>query len=354
MNVKMNKKQLFITISLSTLGIALVALPGASARRQDQQPSASTHAQSKAQALKTQVHALPACEQQPQVQVFTCGGDEEGLAQDNVRVGVGSALASIADDEDDMQVVLGPGSSWLGVGVTEVNAEKVKELKLPAERGALLGKIIADSPAAKAGLKENDVVIEINGQRVEGAEQFRRMVREIPAGRTAQFTIWRDGRSQTVSVTLGKSDQHQFSFSDKPGAFTFHMPEISPMPSFSGLGDFAVSFLGQPRLGIDAENLDGEFGHFFGAPEGEGILVRGVFEDSPAAKAGLKVGDVITVLNGERIRTIGELRERMAENKADKTVKLGVLRNKSALTLTVELPPPPKHQEHHSSLRTNI
>lgn len=350
----MNKKQLFITIGLNTLGIALIALPGASARRQDQQPSASTHAQSKAQALKTQANALPACEQEPQVQVFTCSGDEGGLAQDNVRVAVGSALASIADDEDDMQVVLGPGGSWLGVGVTEVNAEKVKELKLPAERGALLGKIIADSPAAKAGLKENDVVTEINGQRVEGAEQFRRMVREIPAGRAAQFTIWRDGHSQSVSVTLGKSDQRQFSFSDKPGAFAFHMPEISPMPSFSGLGDFAVSFLGQPRLGIDAENLDGEFGNFFGAPEGEGILVRGVFEDSPAAKAGLKVGDVITSLNGERIRTIGELREKIAENKADKTVKLGVLRNKSALTLTVELPAPPKHQEQHSSLRTNI
>ena len=126
------------------------------------------------------------------------------------------------------------------------------------------------------------------------------------------------------------------------------------MPSFSGLGDFAVSFLGQPRLGIDAENLDGEFGYFFGAPDGEGILVRGVFEDSPAAKAGLKVGDVITSLNGDRIRTIGELREKMVANNDQKTVKLGVLRSKNTLTLTVELPAPAKHQDHHSSFRTNI
>ena len=125
-----------------------------------------------------------------------------------------------------------------------------EELKLPAERGAFLGKVVADSPAAKAGLKENDVVTEINGQRVEGAEQFRRMIREIPAGRTAQFTIWRDGHSETLSVTLGKSDEHQFSFSDRPGTFAFHMPEVGPMPSFSGLGDFAFSFLGRPRLGI--------------------------------------------------------------------------------------------------------
>ena len=311
-----------IAVGASALGGALIALPGVSARPQDPQASG------------VQVE----CEQERQVQVFDCTQDQ---GENKVRV----------VDDDDMQVVLGPSSSWLGVGVTEVNAEKVKELKLPAERGALLGRVVADSPAAKAGLKENDVVTEINGQRVEGAEQFRRMIREIPAGRTAQFTIWRDGHSESLSVTLGKADQHQFSFSEGPGAF--HMPEVSPMPSFSGLGDFAFSFLGQPRLGVDAENLDGEFGHFFGAPDGEGILVRGVFEDSPAAKAGLKVGDVITGLNGDRIRTIGELREKMAANRDQKTVKLGVLRNKSALTLTVELPAPAKHQEH-SSLRTNI
>lgn len=346
----MNKKQFFTAVGLSALAIALVALPGASARGQNPQSSATPHAQSRPPALDTQVEMLPSCDQDPQVKVFTCAQDEEDQAVNSVR----SAIASIAEGDDDVQVVLGPGSSWLGVGVSEVTAESVKELKLPAEHGALLGKIVADSPAAKAGLKENDVVTEINGQRLEGAEQFRRMIREIPAGRTAQFTIWRDGRSQTISVTLGKSDQHQFPFSDKPGTFAFHMPEVSPMPSFSGLGDFAASFLGQPRLGIDAENLDGEFGNFFGAPEGEGILVRGVFDDSPAAKAGLKVGDVITTLNGERIRTIGELREKMLQSKAEKAVKLGVLRNKSALTLTVELPAPPKHQEHHGSVRTNI
>jgi len=338
----MNRKRLFTTIGAGTLGIAVVALPGASARLQDPQLS------SKIPAPSVEVEMLQDCEEEPQVQVFDCAED-----QDKVAVALDSAPVSIVDD-DDMQVVIGPSSSWLGVGVADVNAEKVKELKLPAERGALLGRVVADSPAAKAGLKENDVVAEINGQRVEGAEQFRRMIREIPSGRTAEFTIWRDGRSQTLSVTLGKSDQRQFSFSDGPGAFAFHMPEVSPMPSFSGLGDFAFSYLGQPRLGIDAENLDGEFGHFFGAPEGEGILVRGVFEDSPAAKAGLKVGDVITSLNGDRIRTIGELREKMVATKDQKTVKLGVLRNKSPLTLTVELPAPAKHQEHHNSLRTNI
>jgi serine protease DegQ len=109
-----------------------------------------------------------------------------------------------------------------------------------------------------------------------------------------------------------------------------------------------------PRLGVDAENLEGEFGNFFGAPGGEGILVRGVFPDSSAAKAGLKVGDVITGLDGEKIRSIGELRGKLAEKKAEKSIKLGVVRNKSALSLTVELPPPPEKKVHRNAERTNI
>src|SRR5262249_38246883 len=162
------------------------------------------------------VKILHECEPQ-QVQVFDCTRDED-QGQSSVRVALDSALASIGD-EDNMQVALGPGSSWLGVGVTEVDAEKVKELKLPSERGALLGEVVAVSPGAKDEHKENDVVSKIHDQRVEGDDQFRRMVREIPAGRTAQFTIWRDGHSETLSVTLGKSDEHQFSFSDGPGTF---------------------------------------------------------------------------------------------------------------------------------------
>src|SRR2546426_792502 len=100
-------------------------------------------------------------------------------------------------------------ASGLGVETAEVNAEKTKELKLPAERGVLLTEIVPDSPAAKAGLKANDVVTEFNGQRVEGAAQFRRLIRETPAGRTVQLTVWRDGRSQTISVTLGESEQRR-------------------------------------------------------------------------------------------------------------------------------------------------
>lgn len=261
-------------------------------------------------------------------------------------------------DDEPMHGLLG-GSSWLGVETTEVTADKVKQLKLPAERGALLGKIVPESPAAKAGLKENDVVLEINGQRIEGTAQFRRMIREIPSGRATQLTVWRDGRSQNVSVTLGKSEARMAIQMPQgmPGNFKFRMPEVPELPDMPGLNDlqnFSISIGGQPRLGIDAEDLQGDFGNYFGAPEGEGILVRGVFPDSPAAKAGLKVGDVITSLDGERLHSLGDLREKML-NKHDATsLKIGLLRNKSEMSVTVELPQPIRKEMHHITERTNI
>jgi serine protease Do len=302
----MNSKQVFMTMGLGALTVALVALPGSSA------------------------HTTKAQEPENHINIAS------------------------ADDDGDVQVFVNSGGSWLGARISEVTPGKVKELKLPAERGVVLGKIVPDSPAAKAGLKESDVVTEINGQRVEGTEQFRRMIHEIPAGRVAQFTVWRDGRSQTVAVTLGQSElshAHTFVSPALPGNFSFEMPKI---PELGDLFENGMWMSSRTRLGIDAEDVEGDFGNYFGAPEGEGILVRGVFPDTPAAKAGLKVGDVITSVDGERVRSVGELREKMVQKREEKAVKLGLIRNKAPISLSVELPAPEEKKEFHSGERTHI
>ena len=325
----MNTRQILTGLGGCALAIGLVALPGASARRAN--PGGA----------KQEQHPTQADENQEAT-------SELRQALENVQL----ARVVAGDGDDDVQVFVDSKSGWLGVGINEVTSDKVKELKLPAERGVVLGKIVPDSPAAKAGLKESDVITDINGERVEGTEQFRRMIREIPAGRAAQFTVWRDGRSQTLSVTLGKQEmRHANTFVAPaiPGSFAFEMPEA--MGDLLEGGPWANS---RTRLGIDAENVDGEFGNYFGAPEGEGILVRGVFPDSPAAKAGLKVGDVITSINEQRIRSVGELRSKLAEKHENKTVTLGLIRNKAAVNVSVELPPPAEKREFRSGVRTSI
>jgi C-terminal processing protease CtpA/Prc len=355
----MNKRNLLVIGGAAALGLALIALPASSAGPQKPDASAIARLQQRIDALEAKLQAQLEREQDQQAVLADADALEESARaltlenQEPAQIEVQPKIAT-----DDLNISIGDdGSSWLGVETHEVTADKAKELKLSAERGVVLGKIVPDSPAAKAGLKENDVVTEINGQRVEGAAQFRRMIHEIPAGRTIQLTMWRDGRTQTVSATLAKSEERRHVMTrvaPMPGTFAFRMPEMPEIPPMEWSGNMV--FGGQPRLGIDAEDLNGQLGAFFGAPDGEGILVREVNSGSPAEKAGVKAGDVITSINGERIRTVGELREKLSgkRDEKDRTVKLGVLRNKNEISLSAELPAPAARTKHVFSRRTSI
>jgi serine protease Do len=352
----MNQSRMWTSLGLGALSIVLTALPGSSTQTKETAKAARTAQSASQEVTQPQVRVNPNLV----VQTDPLDNDVYVLVNE---VGDADTLVREFDDpkntdDDNLQIFMGSGGGWLGVGVSEVSPDKVKSLKLPEERGALLGKIVPDSPAAKAGLKENDVVLDINGQRIEGTEQFRRMIHEIPAGRTANLTVWRDGRSQSIKVTVGKQEAGNMKvFADGPKSFAFKMPTMPAMPDLSGLEHlrtFSMVSPGRPLLGIDAENLEGDFGHFFGAPDGEGVLVRGVFANSAAAKAGLKVGDVITSLNGERIHNASELREKLMTSREGKSLKLGVLRNKSGVTLNVEIPQQKEEEEHFLSERTNI
>jgi serine protease Do len=351
----MNKRNLLTIGGVAAFSLALIALPAAPAKSQTPNDSTVARLRQKIAELQAQLDGRKATLADADEARAVLATDM-ALEQENQAVRELDALPEIA--QDAMTLVMDEeGSSWLGVELHEVTSESAKELKLSAERGVVVGRIVPDSPAAKAGLKEKDVVTELNGQRVEGAAQFRRMVHEIPAGRSVQLTIWRDGRAQTLSVTLGKSEEGRHGFkmvTPEQGNFMFRMPEIPAIPPMEWNGE--MLFGGQPRLGIDAEDLNGQLGAFFGVPDGEGILVREVNSGSPAEKAGVKAGDVITSFNGERIRTLGDLREKLSAKREekDKTVKLGVLRNKSVVSLTVELPAPAARTKRLISRRTNI
>src|ERR1700684_412099 len=263
------------------------------------------------------------------------------------------------------------GPSFLGIEAREVTPENVKQFKLQAERGVVVGRVAPDSPASKAGLKETDVITEVDGQRVEGATQFRRMIREIPAGRTVQLTVWRDGRAQTLSAKLDQAEElHRAMSATMPGSFAFRMPDVEvqempelheapdgpdgpdgPIVALGNGGDLVIPS-SHPRLGIDAEDIGGQLGNFFGAPGGEGVLVRSVSTGSAAEKGGLKAGDVITKFDGERIRSLGELREKLTAK--NNTATLTVTRNKSEMTQNVAFPAAPANVRHHAVHSTNI
>jgi serine protease Do len=271
-------------------------------------------------------------------------------------------------------------TGWLGVTPEDISADRAKELKLSAARGVYVSEVEKDSPAEKAGLKSGDVITEFNGQHVEGVTQFRRLVRETPPGHSVAIMVTRDGKSQTLNATLSTmADQFQHQFrilNDGVQNFTINaqpfldwegpavaaprapralvtprpaMPAMPPEPpnvwSYSipeggyGYGFGAGSGFGMgmtPSIGISGENLNGQLGTYFGAPDGEGVLVREVESGSPAEKAGLKAGDVITKVAGDRVKTLGELQSKLREKREDKTVQITVLRRGAETNITVE------------------
>lgn len=344
----MDHRTIWTAGGLAALALLLVALPGPSQTFQLQDDTSLARLQGRLANLQARLEAKLAGRQEELAALSAQRATQR--IQENA-----DEFAPITDleaDRDELTTLtLEDGTSWLGVETLDVSADTVKELKLPAERGVVLGHITPDSPAAKAGLKENDVVTEVNGQRVEGALQFRRMIHEIPAGRSVQLSVWRDAHSQTIGVTLGKAEEHAKAWTRAfpSGHFSFQMPE---MPTIDFYGELLPS--NRARLGIDAEDLSGQLGTYFGAPDGEGVLVRGVSPGSPAEKAGLKAGDVIVKFNGERIRTVGDLRERLAGIPEEKSAKLGVLRNRGEITLEVMIEPPARPKAPMPTHRRSI
>jgi serine protease Do len=220
-----------------------------------------------------------------------------------------------------------PETGWLGVSIEEVSEQKAQELKLPGVYGALVMDVGANSPSAKAGLKKGDVVTNYDGERVEGVIEFRRLVRETPPGRTAKLTVWRDARSQTISVEVGKNPNPENPFQGMMRRFGNPGANIFP---------FGATLPATPMLGITGQNLSGQLGKYFGAPDGEGVLITNVESDSPAAKAGLQAGDVIIKVDGSRVRTLAELRDQLRGKRGAASVTLGLLRKENEMSVNIE------------------
>lgn len=250
------------------------------------------------------------------------------------RSGDGVEVAS--GDPGDSQVVVLPGrGAWLGVRLAEVTPEKVSELKLKEESGAIVTEVEPKSPAAKAGLQAKDVILEYQGQRVESAAQMIRLVRETPAGRSVRLLVSRNGQRQTFTAQLEQREPMRGEIRIPP----IRVPEIHIPPI--EVPDFDVEVYGTgPRLGILADALTPQLAEYFGVKQGKGVLVTEVRQGSPAAKAGFKAGDVIVRMNEQAIETVGGLRHALRNKKPGETVTLVVVRQRNEQTLNVRLEEP--------------
>jgi serine protease Do len=241
------------------------------------------------------------------------------------------------------------GGSYLGVDTRDVTSDRLADLKLKEEHGVEVTLVDQDAPAGKAGLKEHDVILTINGSQVESVEQLRRMIREIPPGRLVTLGISRGGEPMTLKAQLADRKKTFAMPSGKSFSFTMPaMPAIPAMPAMPLVNaapfvpemDMPVSIVvvhSSARSGLMVENLTPQLGDFFGTKNGKGVLVRSVEKGSRAEQAGFRAGDVIVKVNGESISDSGDFTHAMHGRKSS-AVTVSIIREKKELNITLTVP----------------
>jgi serine protease Do len=237
------------------------------------------------------------------------------------------------------------GSSYLGVDTRDVTPDRLADLKLKEEHGVEVTTVDQDAPAGKAGIKEHDVILNLNGTAVESVEQLRRMIREVPPGRVVTLGISRNGQPLTLKAQLADRKKTFAMVAPNGKAFKFAMPAMPAIPAMPAMPvipdmDVPVSVVvvhSSTRSGLMVENLTPQLGDFFGAKNGQGVLVRSVEKGSRAEKAGFHAGDVIIKVNGETVNDVGDFSHALNARK-ENTASIGIIRDKRPQTLSLTLP----------------
>jgi serine protease Do len=286
------------------------------------------------------------------------------------------------------------GGPRLGIQIRDLGKDDVAKFKLPSQNGVAVEEVTKESAAEKAGVKAGDVVVQFDGENVRSAAQLTRLVRETVAGRTVKMAVVRDGKRLDLDVAPAEAGDvfnlaiageripelqghlqalpergqvyryerrtpepgtpgGHFTWEERvpapgqpvPPGGAFRWRQGVPLPAPEGdvlqwfgeggaPGNFTF-MLGRGRLGVNIQELTPELAAYFGVKDG--LLVNSVQADTPAAKAGLKAGDVIGTVNGKAVTTPNELIKELADK--DGEVAIGVTRDKKPLSLKATLEP---------------
>lgn len=227
-------------------------------------------------------------------------------------------------------------SSYLGVDIADVTTDRLNALKLKEEKGVEVTMVDQDAPAGKAGIKEHDVILTMNGTAVESGAQLRRMIHETPPGRLVTLGLSRDGQPMTVKVQLADKHKEFAMMGPKPGDLHIQIPEIH-IPDIDIPSMNMVVVTSSARSGLMVENISPQLGEFFGVKNGDGVLVRSVEKGSRAEKAGFRAGDVVIKVNGQPVHDTSDFTHAVHARKGE-SVSIAVVREKKEQTLTLSLP----------------
>jgi serine protease Do len=230
---------------------------------------------------------------------------------------------------------------YLGIETVEVSNENFAKYGLPSVRGVAVEKVVEGAPAEKAGLQSGDVIVRMNGDEITSTRKLTRLIGEIAPDHAARVTVFRGGSERELSVTVGKRPMPGFDavafgrlgqIPDFPMAPDAPLVEGLPRVPREPGKPMVWAFGNRRQIGIGTTSLTKQLAEHFGVESG--VMVSGVREDSPAAKAGLKAGDIIVEANGKAVKGDGDLIRAIAEKK-EGDVSVTFVRDRIRQTVSV-------------------
>ena len=200
---------------------------------------------------------------------------------------------------------------WLGVSIQRVTPEIAQSLGLKEHHGALVASVMDDSPAAQAGVRVGDVIVEYNGKPVQSSDQLPILVARTPVGQSVQAVVLRDKQRVPINVKIAELKEEEV---------------VASAPAKPG------------RLGLAVQNLTPQLAESLGVETSSGIVVTAVQPQSAAAQAGLRRGDVILEVNRKRVANINEFEALTRQLKGGENVLFLLRRGSSNLFLALKAP----------------
>jgi membrane-associated protease RseP (regulator of RpoE activity) len=258
-----------------------------------------------------------------------------------------------------------PDTPWLGVYTQSLNEDLREAMDFNGD-GVLINRVVPDSPADRAGIEKGDILVSVNSRTVSSPRALSDVVRAAKVGQQIQMVVMREGNRRSLRATLrgrpaDTEDGDTWVWRDRDGddegeerTWEAPVPPVPPVPAvprtprapraprieFREGSEPLVIRTGRGRLGVRVEDLNGDLGQYFGVPDGKGALIVEVMKETPAERAGLKSGDVITRLGDRTISDASDLIEAVGE--ADGKVSLRVVRKGDARTVETELESSPR------------
>ena len=240
------------------------------------------------------------------------------------------SAASVAAGESEKSLKLYGAvskSAYMGVYLQDVTTDLREALDLESKRGALIAGVIDDSPADEAGLEEEDVVVEFEGERVRNSSQLTKWIKERSPGDEVNLVVIRDGKKKSIAIVLGKRPKGKLEIIE-PLLGDLYMPHADA---------YSFTYSSGSRIGVKVQSLTEQLGEYFGVEDGQGALITEVEEDMPAQKAGLRAGDVIVEADGEDIEDTGDLVEVISQKEEGDEVEIKVMRDRSPRSFQVQV-----------------